>query len=76
MEILTLAAPPSTAGCELKDKIVVAPVLYFRFLEGILHRREETFTKKTRNKKTREGKDMLLIYSNVFFEKFPEPIGL
>ena len=54
MEILTLAAPLFTAGFELKAEIAMALVLYFRFLEGILLSREQTLTKKTRNKKTRD----------------------
>ena len=55
MEILTLAAPLFIAGYELKAEIAMALVLYFRFFEGILLSRERTLTKKTRNKKTKEG---------------------
>lgn len=55
MEILTLASPLFIAGYELKAEIAMALVLYFGFLEGILLTRERTLTKKTRNKKTREG---------------------
>lgn len=55
MEILTLAAPLFIAGYELKAEIAMALVLYFMFLEGLWLSRDRTLTKKTRNKKTREG---------------------